>query len=84
MPNDLGHWRLGLVVSRKVGGAVVRNRIKRRIREAFRAKAHQKLVGADLVVIARPAAAGAPFSRLAENLHRAMDQVVAAMANDTR
>lgn len=44
--------RLGLVVSRKVGGSVERNRIKRCVRESFRQGT--SLVGRDLVVIARP------------------------------
>lgn len=44
--------RLGLIVSRKVGGSVERNRIKRCVRESFRSGA--RLVGRDLVVIARP------------------------------
>ena len=35
-PNDLGHSRLGLAVSRRAGSAAVRNRIKRMIRESFR------------------------------------------------
>jgi ribonuclease P protein component len=53
-PNDLSHPRLGLSVSRKVGNAVVRNRWKRCIREAFRLSREQLPVGVDLVVIPRP------------------------------
>jgi ribonuclease P protein component len=48
--------RLGVTVSRKVGNAVVRNRIKRRIREWFRQDRGLVGNGRDVVVIARPAA----------------------------
>src|SRR5688572_6536900 len=48
--NGLGSSRIGLAVSRKVGTAVVRNRWKRLIREAFRLQQHDLPSGLDLVV----------------------------------
>jgi ribonuclease P protein component len=54
--NGLDHSRLGLVVSRKVGGAVVRARWKRCLREAFRLAQHELPRGLDLVVLPRPQA----------------------------
>jgi ribonuclease P protein component len=50
--NDVGHPRLGLTVSRRVGGAVERNRWKRLVREAFRLKQHD-LPSLDFVCVAR-------------------------------
>jgi len=47
------HARLGLAVSRRVGGAVARNRIKRRLREAFRLS-RAEMPAIDLVVRVRP------------------------------
>jgi ribonuclease P protein component len=52
-PNGLGHPRLGLSVSRRIGGAVVRNRWKRLLREAFRLSRENLPAGLDLVVVPR-------------------------------
>jgi ribonuclease P protein component len=49
--------RLGITVSRRVGRAVIRNRVKRRVREWFRRSRSQLRGGIDLVVIGRSAAA---------------------------
>jgi ribonuclease P protein component len=46
--------RLGLSVSRKVGGAVERNRVKRCLRDAFWSEAERLPAGADYVAVARP------------------------------
>ena len=54
LPNDLGHPRLGMSVSRKVGTAVRRNRIRRLVRESFRLLQHDFPRGYDLVVVVRP------------------------------
>ncbi len=51
--NGLPHLRLGLSVSRKVGGAVHRNRLRRLYREAFRLTRHEMPAGLDLVLIPR-------------------------------
>ena len=62
--NRLDHNRLGLTVSTKVGGAVVRNRVRRRLREIYRAERENLLPGYDLVVVARARCAGARYGQM--------------------
>jgi ribonuclease P protein component len=52
--NGLSHARIGLAVSRRVGSAVVRNRWKRLLREAFRLGRERLPAGLDFVVLPRP------------------------------
>ncbi len=63
-PNRLGENRLGYTVSAKLGGAVVRNRVRRRLREIVRLNAAGTKQGYDLVVVARTRAVGAPYRKL--------------------
>jgi len=53
--------RLGVVVSKKVGGSVVRSRVKRLLRESFRVHQHELAQAVDLVLVARPSIAGRDF-----------------------
>lgn len=68
--NRLGHNRLGITVSTKLGGAVRRNRIRRRLREVHRLHRSSLAQGYDLVLVARGRAFDAPFSRLTEAFRR--------------
>jgi ribonuclease P protein component len=64
-PNDLGQTRIGITVGKRVGkSAVVRNRVRRRIREAVRLRYGDLVPGQDLLLIARPAAVQASWPEL--------------------
>lgn|SRR5438132_5528208 len=84
-PNQLGHARIGFAVSTKVGGAVVRNKVRRRLREACRSWLEGPSgEGIDLVVVARPEAAQAGFAALTEDLHSLLSKIRPGPSEDAR
>ena len=62
--NGQKHNRVGLTVNAKLGCAVRRNRVRRRLREIYRLHETQFLPGYDLVVVARGRAMDAPYAEL--------------------
>jgi ribonuclease P protein component len=66
LPNNLGITRYGLTVSRRIGKAVVRNKIKRRLREILRKTGLKP--GWDIIIIARNTAASADFTTLGRSV----------------
>ncbi len=72
---DPSRPRLGVTASRRVGGAVRRNLVKRRIREWFREERGRLAAGEDCVVIARPGAAELESGRFREELESLLEKV---------
>jgi ribonuclease P protein component len=68
--NDLETTRFGLSTGRKLGSAVTRNRVRRRLREALRVMAPSFQPGWDVLIIARPALVGADHDALVGALRR--------------
>jgi ribonuclease P protein component len=76
-PNELGHARIGITASRKVGPAVTRHRIRRRIKEVYRRwNDRAKLPALDLVIHLKPEAREADFETLRSDLLRLLSGVL--------
>jgi len=71
-PNDLGRTRVGITVSGRVGNAVVRNRVRRRLRAGLDERLARLPAGADVVVTARTSSARASYA----DLCAALDSVI--------
>jgi ribonuclease P protein component len=72
--------RLGIAIPKKVGGAVVRNRIKRQLREIWRARLDRLPRNADFVLVARPGLAEAAESQGFDWLSERVDEVLSKAA----
>ena len=77
--NDHGCDRLGIIASRRVGNAVVRNRAKRRMREIFRRLPAAAGCTLDVVAIVRTDAARAPFDAVSAEFHSALNKLRAPL-----
>jgi len=66
--------RLGVVTSKKVGGAVARSRARRLLRESFRLHQHELSGPVDLVLVARPSIAGKEFAEVERDFLRVLRQ----------
>ena len=73
---DGGPGRVGFTVSRKVGTAVERNRVRRRLREVVRLSGAAGLpAGRDYVLVGRRAALSLPFEQITEDFRRALGRL---------
>lgn len=77
LQNPLGQPRLGVTATRKVGNAVVRNRLRRRCREVYRRwQRRAELPALDIVVNLRPRAASADFRETRRQLERQLESLL--------
>jgi ribonuclease P protein component len=68
LPADSPCSRLGVITGRRIGGAVIRTRARRLLRETFRLHQHDLTGPIDLVLVARPSIAGKPFLVVEQDL----------------
>lgn len=74
--NGLEQDRFGISTGKRVGGAVARNRVRRRLREIVRAWDHSGTVRWDILIVARPGSAGASFAELQAALLGLLSQTI--------
>ncbi len=74
-PNRSGKNRLGVTVGTKLGKAVVRNRVRRRLREIYRLSQPEMKQGYDVVLVARTRAAAASYRELQRAFRKICEQL---------
>lgn len=82
--NEVGRPRFGLSTGRRVGGAVVRNLVRRRLREALRASERRPHGGWDILVVARPQSATASHAELERALDRLLRRMDSEMGKEAK
>jgi ribonuclease P protein component len=81
-PNELSTNRLGLSVSRKVGKAVARNRIKRLLREAMRKSLDRISLDCDFVLIAKKSSVEAELDDFIQDIKRFLSRLTREKSSD--
>jgi ribonuclease P protein component len=71
-PNDIERTRFGFSTGRRLGSAVTRNRVRRRLREAVRSLAPNVVPGWDVLIVARPASVTATYGDLLAGLEEVL------------
>ncbi len=84
LSNGLDYSRFGFVVGKRIGNAVVRNRVKRRLREAVRQRLADIPAGLDVVFVARAPITGASWETLCTALDRLLRTLPTARSSEGR
>ena len=75
LKNNRGTRRVGYTVSTKLGKAVVRNRVRRRLREIYRLNSGRLVSGIDMIIVARGKCVGADYHKMEKAFLRACDEL---------